>query len=256
MMKKLKHTITLIFIGLISIWLANYSIAEAATIYYCQGRVVTISGTGTIYGTENADVILDLGRESTIYGYGGEDWICAGQNDDPINGSKDIVKGGAGDDHIFGGSGKDELYGEAGNDEIVGGADSDRIFGGGGNDKISAGTGPYSDYVEGGEGDDYIYGYDLALVNSTGYDANDGGDELYGNGGKDYIYGDCSDLRCAGNTDNIYGGKGNDTLYGGPGNDKIIGGVDTDKVFAGRGNDTCDIPASTEAYKECEIYSN
>jgi Ca2+-binding RTX toxin-like protein len=119
--------------------LANYSIAEAATIYYCQGRVVTISGTGTIYG------------------YGGEDWICAGQNDDPINGSKDIVKGGAGDDHI--------------------------------------------------------YGYDLALVNSTGYDANDGGDELYGNGGKDYIYG-------------------------------------------GKGNDTCDIPASTEAYKECEIYSN
>ncbi|MEN9464138.1 MAG: hypothetical protein RL217_319, partial [Pseudomonadota bacterium] len=63
-------------------------------------------------------------------------------------------------------------------------------------------------YIEGGAGDDTIYG-------TTGNDylvGGDGNDTLHGGAGNDYLL----------------GGAGNDTLYGGAGNDTLTGGAGAD----------------------------
>lgn len=84
--------------------------------------------------------------------------------------------------------------------------------------------------LDGGSGDDMIYGADGVDIISggdgvdtvTGGDANDqinggdGDDDLSGDAGNDTIYGD-------NDNDIINGGIGDDTLYGGDGNDTVSG---------------------------------
>ncbi|MBI6899223.1 retention module-containing protein [Pseudomonas putida] len=130
-------------------------------------------------------------------------------------------------------------------------------------------TQPGSDTVNGGDGNDIIFG-DLMVfdgVAGTGVEAirgyvadklgvdagsvdaramhkyitenyaefdvsrsNDGADTLLGGNGNDIIFGQ-------GGNDYIDGGKGNDILLGGTGNDTLLGGEGNDILFGGAGND-------------------
>ncbi|MNP01128.1 Poly(beta-D-mannuronate) C5 epimerase 1 [compost metagenome] len=61
--------------------------------------------------------------------------------------------------------------------------------------------------------------------------AHDGNDTLLGGAGNDIIFGQ-------GGNDTLNGGKGNDILLGGTGNDTLIGGQGNDTLIGGLGGDT------------------
>ncbi|MCS6180308.1 VCBS domain-containing protein, partial [Shewanella baltica] len=61
--------------------------------------------------------------------------------------------------------------------------------------------------------------------------ASDKADILIGGQGNDILYGQ-------GGNDQLYGGNGNDLIFGGAGNDTIIGGLGNDKLTGGTGADT------------------
>ena len=126
---------------------------------------------------------------------------------DQIDGVRETLNGGAGNDVILAGGGADTLDGGAGDDLLVGGAGNDTLVGGEGNDTLYGGDG--SDNLRAGAGDDV----------------------LYGEAGNDSLNGD------AGN-DRLDGGEGNDTLYGGEGDDRLEGGAGNDYLVGDAGNDT------------------
>ncbi|KJH75769.1 beta strand repeat-containing protein, partial [Pseudomonas sp. ES3-33] len=134
----------------------------------------------------------------------------------------------------------------------------------------SEATLPGSDTINGGDGNDIIFG-DLVSFNGvtgegytalqafvgqeTGVETNkvtpsnvhqfvtenykvfdvsgahDGNDTLLGGAGNDIIFGQGGD-------DKLYGGNGNDILLGGTGNDLLDGGDGNDILIGGKGNDT------------------
>lgn len=132
-----------------------------------------------------------------------------------------------------------------------------QAYGFDGNDYIAlAPTGIPTSYLEGGNGDDVIYGSDGADVVNGGagrdtiytLDGNDrvaggagndtisggiGKDRLFGGDGNDYIFGD-------GSPDTVSGEAGNDTLIGGSSNDTILGGDGDDILNGLNGADSLD----------------
>lgn len=60
--------------------------------------------------------------------------------------------------------------------------------------------------------------------------ADEGPNELFGNGGNDRLEG-------RGGNDELFGGAGNDSLYGGAGDDVLIGGKGKDVLIGGKGAD-------------------
>lgn len=100
----------------------------------CFGLAPTITGSGTIDGTEGNDVIVGGDGGDLIRGYGGDDRVC----------------GGGGDDRIGGGPGGDQLAGGPGADQIDGGPGNDTILGGEGDDVMRCGTD--DDTADGGPG--------------------------------------------------------------------------------------------------------
>lgn len=234
-------------------------------------QIVATSGNDTIYLSAWHDEFYALGGNDTIY---------ALERDD-------IVDGGAGDDTLYGEHGNDTLIGGAGNDILDGGIGNDTISyasaaastlvklgsnftfddGDGGTDTLSSieniiGS-AYNDdlrgnnevnIIEGGDGDDNIYGYfgdDILYGGAgddflTGAEDNDtlygdaGADELYGGLGNDTIHGgDGDDAKLDGGDghDIINGDAGNDTLYGRAGDDTLNGGEGNDVIYAEDGND-------------------
>ena len=142
----------------------------------------------------------------------------------------DSIWGGAGEDNISGGYGNDYLDGGTEADTIIGAYGDDFITGGTGDDELD-GDGYYTgenipaqqdytsrdgqDYIDGGEGNDVIYG----MGNR---------DELVGGIGDDKIYGDWGSDRISSST-----AYGDDVLEGGQGNDSMIGGGGSDRLFGG-----------------------
>ncbi|VXA80483.1 RTX toxin [Aeromonas salmonicida] len=136
---------------------------------------------------------------------------------------------------------------------------------------------PGSDRIDGGAGDDILFGdaVHFAGINGEGYaaikqyvagkvgagsvtdaqvhdyisshasefdqsSANDKGDVLFGGEGNDILFGQGGDDFLFGGAGNdiLFGGSGNDTLYGESGNDTLYGGSGNDTLYGGAGNDT------------------
>jgi trimeric autotransporter adhesin len=99
-------------------------------------------------GTEGWDFLYAYPTDTTLHGFGGDDWIDGGAGNDVLFGDEgdDDVYAGAGDDVLFGGDGDDNLRGESGADVLDGGAGSDLVEGGTGNDVYRFGRS--SDYDE------------------------------------------------------------------------------------------------------------
>lgn len=81
-------------------------------------------------------------------------------------------------------------------------------------------------HVQGGSGDDYIWGNSSANRLQGG----DGNDILNGRDGADTLMGDTGN-------DELYGGVGDDSLAGGKGNDLLDGGYGADTMRGGAGDD-------------------
>ncbi len=117
------------------------------------------------------------------------------------------------------------------------------IDGGSGDDKIYGGV--YSDYLIGGADQDLLLG-------SVGNDVLLGGsghDTLYGGEGDDQIAGGVHEDRLYGDSgsDSLYGGDGYDTLNGGTGADSLWGGNHHDILNGGSESDTLDGGAGDDA---------
>lgn len=113
------------------------------------------------------------------------------------------------------------LGGTAGNDVLNGGDGDDYIFGNGGIDTMS-----------GGNGNDHIYSSNIDRAGAPDLL----GDVMNGGAGSDLMFGGDGNDRINGNggNDQLNGGAGNDWLNGGEGNDTLDGGAGNDMaVYAG-----------------------
>ncbi|NQW02062.1 MAG: FecR domain-containing protein [Rhodospirillales bacterium] len=204
-----------------------------------------IGGTGTITGTDDADIIDGGEGNDTIHGGGGDDIIRGGGGDDYVDGGDgaDNIDGGAGNDTLHGSAGADTIHGGVGDDYIDGGAGDDVLFGNDGNDTIYGGAG--NDRINGNDGDDILYGGD-------GDDTIDGGagnDQIFGEAGNDYLIGGTGNDTLEGGLgdDTLEGGDGDDILRGGDGNDLLNGGAGYDIVDGGAGDDTLFLSAGGDS---------
>jgi VCBS repeat-containing protein len=211
-----------------------------------------------VYGGLGNDTILTGDDADTIFGDGGNDLINAGVD-------ADLVYGGTGDDTIVGSEGADTIFGEAGNDLIYGGLDD--TIGDALDLPDASDLRPLNnrDLLDGGAGNDTIYGRDDndTLIGGDGNDLLYGGvdnDLLSGDAGNDTLHGDEGD-------DLLVGEDGNDVLYGGPGVDTMFGGADRDdfviragegagsQVYGGDGGDDFDrliIQGPRDSYRVVE----
>ncbi|MEP5729658.1 MAG: tandem-95 repeat protein [Sulfitobacter sp.] len=194
----------------------------------------------SVDGGDGDDTITTGDDADTITGGDGNDVIDGGIDDDVIdgNGDDDRIVGGEGDDTISGGQGNDTIY--AGNDpdgigdllDIEDEASDDAPF--------SPDRNPDNgrDSVDGGAGDDLIFGADDddTLNGGSGNDTIDGeidDDIINGNIGDDSLIGGQGD-------DSVSGGQGNDTLEGDEGDDTLRGNLNDDTLMGGDGNDVLD----------------
>jgi Ca2+-binding RTX toxin-like protein len=140
-------------------WAAN---GEPPPLTTCYGHEPTVQsdGSGVIYGTGWPDVIVSADQVvETIYGFGGDDTICANVDD--------VVYAGSGNDFVDGFQGSccaaviagesgndwlifaDVLRGDTGDDTLIFG---ENLFGGPGNDSLTGLGG--SSHCDGGSGRD------------------------------------------------------------------------------------------------------
>ncbi|WP_347140275.1 Hint domain-containing protein [Paracoccus sp. SSK6] len=260
------------------------------TINGLGGNDILIGGGGSrtdgaVGGEGDTDVLIGGAGNDTLYGQGGWDRLRGGAGNDSLNGgtgtdiadfsdgtaginitvqngSVDLTAAGLGVDTF---AGIDGAIGTSFNDTLTGtdgdGEDPDGsvytnyLDGGGGDDVIDGRTG--SDFLFGGTGNDTIIGGlwdgDEGLVLETGGRSRPGGtidDRIYGGTGNDVIYGDDTlGTSTQGGNDSIDGGDGNDTIIAGDGNDTVYAGAGTDSLrgdagadslFGGEGADTID----------------
>jgi Ca2+-binding RTX toxin-like protein len=187
------------------------------------------------------------GKGDSIYGEDGNDIIYGGNEEESgLITNKDLLYGGAGNDHIFGEGGYDVLDGGIGDDYLYGGTGNDELYGQEGNDSLNGGSG--DDIIDGGSGYDTVYasGGSVTLTNSQLISNSLGTDTLtsieaafiIGGGGDDIL--DASAFTgggLAGARVTLFGSDGNDTIKGSSGNDNLQGGSGTDTIFGGAGND-------------------
>ncbi|WP_374600667.1 calcium-binding protein [Brevundimonas sp.] len=282
----------------------------ADTIFGAGGDDTITGGTGAnlIYGGDGNDQIFGGVDADQIYGNAGRDIVDGGAGNDKLfdGGDGDLIYGGDGDDeiHVFGNgrayggvgadqmfaeSGQVELFGEDGNDFLSGlGTNGARLYGGGGNDRINTSlidgfafggdgddvlvSSDYNALLQGGAGNDFLYGVRSYLVtadysdsnayvtvdlristaqdtHSRGFDTlsgvgnlngSDYSDRLTGNDLKNVLSGGlgADQLSGGGSSDWLIGGNGDDVLNGGLDGDVLIGGDGDDAIDGGSGNDT------------------
>lgn len=194
------------------------------------GNLIEVSdGDNYVQSGSGADLICGGMGDNTLLAGGGNDTVYGG-------GGNALIDGGDGDDYITGDGGDNTLLGGAGNDTIYAGLDNTRMqffFGGG--DWFDSGQETGRNDVEGGDGNDVLYG---AASNDT-LNGGAGNDTLYaGSGTEDLIGGSGDDVLYGGSGDNILdaSGSGNDSVYAGDGDTTIYGGDGTDSLVGGNGN--------------------
>lgn len=86
--------------------------------------------------------------------------ICGTDNDDVINGTdrRDVIYAKDGDDTVSAKKGDDVVFGGRGDDVIFGGEGNDWLSGGSGDDRIYAGGDGWQNILNGGAGQDDLYG--------------------------------------------------------------------------------------------------
>jgi Ca2+-binding RTX toxin-like protein len=205
------------------------------------GTGVTVDGLGgndrIIPGTGGAEA-------NTLTGNTGNDLILGGASGDTINGNagNDRLDGAGGNDTIGDNNGDNFCADtdEPGADRIVGGAGNEaRICGGDGNDFIDAGDGADA-VVFGNAGNDIMYG-DTPGGTSPGNDTMDGG------AGNDLLFGLDGD-------DSLTGGAGADRLIGGIGDDTLTGDAGSDILEGGPGNDNNQTGGASDGIPETDTY--
>ncbi|WP_327352310.1 calcium-binding protein [Streptomyces sp. NBC_01304] len=110
-----------------------------------------LTNTGTVDG-------------STVWGDAGDDtltvgpasFVFAGDGNDTVHTTGDIVEGGLGNDVVQGSDGTQILRGDDGNDTLYGGRGDDLLYGGAGHDSLWGNSG--FDQLWGNSGNDKLYG--------------------------------------------------------------------------------------------------
>jgi hypothetical protein len=148
--------------------------SAAAFSTVCQGEPATIvaTGQGDVVGTGGRDVIAAADvAERTIHGLGGNDLICASNNDTVYAGSgDDVVQIFFFDPGVLPGA----VYGESGND-FVRTALVDIVSGGSGNDYV---TSQFGTTLSGGGGQDVLDAVGVGTCDGgSGNDAFDTNDD-------------------------------------------------------------------------------
>ncbi|WP_044563975.1 matrixin family metalloprotease [Azospirillum sp. B4] len=259
------------------------SLARSGITYSWDSANLVLTQTGTsgddvLIGTDLKDVFKPLGGNNSLYGYAGIDTVQYDYASSGVSftkasdGSVTAVTPG-GTDHLYSityAQLNDEtvqlvavMKSTAAGYQVTGGiladtidlynistsADSDYVDGGDGDDYISD-TVSKNDTLIGGAGNDTIYGGTGAII--TGGDGNDklysyGGASADGGNGDDYISGTGTLIGGAGNdtlsatgnttAQRLDGGDGNDLIYGGQGADTYVGGAGNDTVYGGSFDD-------------------
>ncbi len=233
------------------------------------------AGNDTIHGGEEGELIRGGFGADVIHGGGGGDLLYGDMGDDVIHGGDgdDTIDTFSGDDTVYGGAGNDSivalgitarLYGGDGDDaisavqagwaEIDGGAGNDRLYaasygrtyGGDGDDDVRGSN--LHDWLQGGAGDDQIYGGGGAGVDTADYSEAtigvrvdlriDGWQDTVGSG-RDYLM-SIANLNGSNHNDVLVGGFGVNQLNGGDGADHLSGDVGDDRLLGGAGDDLLD----------------
>ena len=206
---------------------------------YTMGDAIDVAGQDIIEGTSGNDTIVLTATQ--LAATNGVTNAGLTVNGAAFNGqAKDIdvaaiVDAGAGDDFVQASDRGDNVFGGAGNDVLVGGKLDDWLLGGDGNDRLFAGRVATTSF---GDGDQAAINAALGVTGGNGnyLDGGAGDDRLYGATGADWLKGgDGADL--------VYGGAGGDILEGGKGNDQgaggaagLLGGSGTDQYIFNRGD--------------------
>jgi Ca2+-binding RTX toxin-like protein len=148
-----------------------------------------------------------------------------------------------------------KVYGMGGNDNIVAGYFTDWMDGGDGDDILDGRNSQYMNQIDGGAGNDTITANpNLLFTVLNGGDGNDtitGATKIHGGAGDDIIHVVHSNIRaqvsgddgndtidCLTSAGDILGGAGNDSITCGGGFDVLNGGDGNDTLNGGGGNDT------------------
>ncbi len=199
---------------------ANVTLSSGASFEFFNTKLAS-ADNDYVNATNNGngiDIRTGLGNDTII----GSDFSGAF-----VNGSNDVLDGGAGDDSIVGGAGSDRIYGREG---------VDRLFGGDGDDVV------YFDHldtaVEGGDGYDFAtaqlstagVSFDLAAHGFERFSGSRLADTAIGGNGGVKLSGDAGD-------DSLVGGTGSDVIWGDAGNDMLVAGGGDDRLVGGNGTD-------------------
>ncbi|MGH1404912.1 MAG: calcium-binding protein, partial [Alphaproteobacteria bacterium] len=212
-----------------------------------EGFTIGVSlddGDARFNGNASGNYVSKANDEGILvaYGYGGNDFIYAGNGDSELYGGlgddtlegglgDDLIEGNEGNDTIAGGDGDDVLYAGAGDDIVAGYDGDDELYGGEGDDILSGGNGNDTGYFSGVFAN-YQFsdlGRRIEIKDTVG---NDGTDIL---SSVDYLVFSDMDFSAA---SLLSGTEDGDTLNGTEGNDTIIGGGGDDILNGGAGDDT------------------
>lgn len=235
---------------------------DAAFTYYKNGGAADV-----LFGGAGNDILIGQLGDDQLYGEGDDDVLAGWEGDD-------LLLGGEGNDHLAGDFGRHEqpnqrifqavasqalivpapvgsgnslnsngsTVNQSGKDYLDGGAGNDVLYGDGGDDVLIGGTGADVLHGDGGYLPEELHGADI-LDGGAGSDllyGNAGNDDLSGGEGNDLLDGGAGNDQLDGgiDNDNLVGGSGNDILVGGKGNDNLAGGDDDDTLYGGEGDDT------------------
>jgi Ca2+-binding RTX toxin-like protein len=207
---------------------------EHNELHYVAGDTIDTLAKNQITATSGADTLtvnVDTIALTTAHQLNGET-ATAGNHQIRVAA---LIDGAGGNDTIRGGDLGNDLLGGEGNDTLVGGKLDDWLIGGDGTDRLFAG---HTTNVTFTLGDATAEQTALQAEGGNGnyLEGGDGDDAIYGSRGSDWLNGGAG-------VDRLLGGDGGDILDGGAGNERgasgearILGGAGSDQYVFGLGD--------------------